>query len=159
MVPRHALIQTTTAGFHINSSHCCEWVHNRLRGGGGRTTWIQPERWWKETTAAGQQRASQQLLQCGNYLGGCGGGQLLHCRGSESDGAASWCRWVWTTGLPPAQRRRRWWRAGASGTGSPARQPLNGARGKREEACFFLGCLGVPEVENRDKKKNLFSLK
>lgn len=35
MVPRHALIQTTTAGFHIHSSHCCEWVHNRLRGGGG----------------------------------------------------------------------------------------------------------------------------
>lgn len=23
MVPRHALIQTTTTGFHIDSSHCC----------------------------------------------------------------------------------------------------------------------------------------
>lgn len=50
---------STTTGFHINSSHSCR-VNTRQTVWG--QTWIQPERWWRDTTAARQQN-SRQLLQ------------------------------------------------------------------------------------------------
>lgn len=82
--------------------------------------------------------------------GGCSGGQLLHCRGSESGGAVSWCHWVSTTGLPPPPRRRRWWRADASGTGSPARQPLKRDEREKRKVSFSLGSVWEWKVLNRD---------
>lgn len=43
-------------------------------------TWIQPEQWWREDGS---------YDKGDDYLWGCSGGKLLHCRGSESGGAAS----------------------------------------------------------------------
>lgn len=112
-------------------------------------TWIQPEQWRKRERQRPGSRTVSRYNKGGDYLGGCGGGQLLHCRESESDGVVSWCRWVWMTGLPLPLRRRRWRRADASGMGSPAQQPLNGTRGGggKEEACFLQVCLGTKSSE------------
>lgn len=142
-------VSTTTTGFHINSQ-----LQSEIATGCVGQTWIQPERWCRGKTAAAREAGqSGSYYKGGDYLGGCSGGQVLHCRGSESDGVASWCHWVWMTCLPPAQRRQRWWRAGASGTGSPARQPLKRderEKSKKKKACFFLGCVWAPKVMNWD---------
>lgn len=76
---------TTRTGFHINSSHSCRvstqqtaWgKHKFSQNDGGR------ERQRPRRGTVGS------YYKGGDYLGGCGGGQLLHCRGSESDDGVS----------------------------------------------------------------------
>lgn len=134
---RHALLQPLQPDFHIHSHSCrvntqqTEWEQ----------TWIQPERDGGEKRQRPGSRTFGRYFKGSDYLGGCSGGQLLHCRESESDDVVSWCRWVWMIGLPPLLRGLRWWRADASGMGSPARQPLN--REKRKVLFSFPGVLST----------------
>lgn len=138
---------TTTTGFHKNSSHSCG-VSTR-QAAWGKHEFSQND----GGVGNGCGQGAGEVDSCykgGDYLGGCSGAQLLHCTGSESDAVASWCHWVWTTGLPPRLRRRRWWRADASGKGSPAQQPLKRDEREKREGLFSLGCVWAPRAVNRD---------